>query len=153
MCQRIAPVAASRRLRRIAELPWISADGPFGTLLLERCNGLGLTSWITESFTRGLWRQATDAADGPGAAVSGRCGGDCAARKALAESGRLEHVAMRPGDDIRRWIEEFARRGKRLKGARGSALACSEAASAISRRSRRGVPQRALADARLDYGR
>ena len=112
----------------LLELPWISADGPFRTLLLERCNGLGLTSWITESFTRGLWRQATDAADGPGAAVSGALRRRLRRQeKRLAESGRLEHVAMRPGDDIRRWIEEFLRvEASGWKGARGSALACSE---------------------------
>jgi len=113
---------------KLLELPWIAADGPFRTLLLERCTDLGLTSWTTESFTRGLWRQATDAASGPGAAVSGALRRRLRRQeKRLAESGRLEHVAMRPGDDIRRWIEEFLRvEASGWKGAGGSALACSE---------------------------
>ena len=113
---------------RLLELPWISGDGPFRTLLLERCNGLGLTSWITESFTRGLWRHATDAAGGPGAAVSGALRRRLRRQeRRLAERGRLEHVAMRPGDDIRRWIEEFLRvEASGWKGACASALACSE---------------------------
>ena len=113
---------------RLLELPWISGDGPFRTLLLERCNGLGLTSWITESFTRGLWRQATDAAGGPGAAVSGALRRRLRRHeKRLTESGRLEHVAMGPAEDIGRWIEEFLRvEASGWKGAGGSALACSE---------------------------
>jgi CelD/BcsL family acetyltransferase involved in cellulose biosynthesis len=113
---------------KLLELPWIAADGPFRTLLLERCTDLGLTSWTTESFTRGLWRQATDAAGGPGAAVSGALRRRLRRHeKRLTESGRLEHVAMGPGEDIGRWIEEFLRvEASGWKGAGGSALACSE---------------------------
>jgi CelD/BcsL family acetyltransferase involved in cellulose biosynthesis len=111
---------------KLLELPWISGD--FRTLLLERCTDLGLTSWTTESFTRGLWRQATNAAGGPGAAVSGELRRRLRRHeKRLTESGRLEHVAMGPGEDIRRWIEEFLRvEASGWKGAGGSALACSE---------------------------
>jgi len=113
---------------KLLELPWITADGPFRTLLLERCTDLGLTSWTTESFTRGLWRQATNAAGGPGAAVSGALRRRLRRHeKRLTESGRLEHVAMGPGEDIGRWIEEFLRvEASGWKGAGGSALACSE---------------------------
>lgn len=111
---------------RLLELPSISDD--FRALLLERCNGLGLTSWTTESYTRGLWRHATDAAGDPGAAVSGELRRRLRRKeKRLAERGRLVHVAMRPGDDIRRWIEEFLRvEASGWKGACGTALACSE---------------------------
>ena len=113
---------------KLLELPWIAADGPFRTLLLERCTDLGLTSWTTESFTRGLWRQATNAAGGPGAAVSGALRRRLRRHeKRLTESGRLEHVAMGPAEDIGRWIEEFLRvEASGWKGAGGSALACSE---------------------------
>ena len=113
---------------KLLELPWIAADGPFRTLLLERCTDLGLTSWTTESFTRGLWRQATNAAGGPGAAVSGALRRRLRRHeKRLTESGRLEHVAMGPAEDIGRWIEEFLRvEASGWKGASGSALACSE---------------------------
>lgn len=113
---------------KLLELPWIAGDGPFRTLLLERCTGLGLASWTTESFTRGLWRHATDGAAGPGAAVSGALRRRLRRKeKRLTESGRLEHVAMRPGEDIRRWIEEFLRvEASGWKGAGGTALACSD---------------------------
>ena len=113
---------------KLLELPWIAADGPFRTLLLERCTDLGLTSWTTESFTRRLWRQASNAAGGPGAAVSGALRRRLRRHeKRLTESGRLEHVAMGPGEDIGRWIEEFLRvEASGWKGAGGSALACSE---------------------------
>jgi CelD/BcsL family acetyltransferase involved in cellulose biosynthesis len=113
---------------RLLELPWISGDGPFRKLLLERCKDLGQSSWTTERYTRGMWRQATDAAGGPGSAVSG----DLRRRlrrkeRRLAERGRLEHVVMRPSDDFGRWIDEFLRiEASGWKGARGSALACSE---------------------------
>jgi CelD/BcsL family acetyltransferase involved in cellulose biosynthesis len=45
----------------------------------------------------------------------------------LQELGRLERVALRPGDDAGRWIEEFLRlEAAGWKGAGGGALAASE---------------------------
>ena len=114
---------------KLLELPWISSDGRFRELLLERCNKLGLTGWTINRHTRGLWRQASDVAGGPAAAVSGPLRRRLRRKeRRLAERGRVEHVALRPGDDIGRWIEEFLRvEASGWKGARGTALACTEA--------------------------
>jgi len=55
----------------------------------------------------------------PGAAVSERCGGDCAARK-RSQSGRLEHVQCAPETHQALDRGVLARRGKRLEGARAA---------------------------------
>lgn len=118
-----------RRLGRatLLELPGIPAEGPFHDLLLDCCKQLGLATWRTESYTRGLWRQSTGGSD-PGPAVSGALRRRLRRHeRRLCEQGRLEHVAPRPGDDIGRWIDEFlALEASGWKGASGSALACSE---------------------------
>jgi len=88
------------------------------------------------------------AADGPGAAVR-TLRRDCAAE--TLPKRRLEHVAMRPGDDIRADRSSCCVRQSGWEGARGSASPARKAASAISRICDRSVSAAALADARLDY--
>jgi CelD/BcsL family acetyltransferase involved in cellulose biosynthesis len=111
----------------LIELRGISGDGPFHKLLVDLSNELGLLSWITDIFTRGLWREGHGYAD-PASAVSG----DLRRRlrrkeRRLSERGRVEHIALRPGDDVGRWIDEFLQiEASGWKGERGSALASSE---------------------------
>ena len=46
----------------------------------------------------------------------------------LQEQGKLTHVALAPGEDIGRWIDEFLRlEASGWKGKEGSAMICSEA--------------------------
>src|SRR5882672_6570480 len=76
----------------LIELRCISGDGPFHKMLVDLFNELGLTSWVTDIFTRGLWRQGHDEDTDPVAAVSG----DLRRRlrrkeKRLSELGRVEH--------------------------------------------------------------
>lgn len=113
---------------RLLELPWISGDGPFRELLLEQCSRLGLTRWTIDSYTRGLWRQTTGAADGAGSVVSGELRRRLRRKeRRLAERGRLEHVVAGP-DGAGRWIEEFLQlEASGWKGKSGTALACSDA--------------------------
>lgn len=114
---------------RLLELPWISGDGPFRELLLEQTSKLGLTSWIIDTYTRGLWQQGADAAAGARSAVSGELRRRLRRKeRRLAERGRLEHRVMGEGDDAREWIGQFLRlEASGWKGASGTALACSEA--------------------------
>ena len=114
---------------RLLELPWISADGPFRELLLEQSSELGLTSWIIETYSRGLWQKSVDAAAGPRSAVSGELRRRLRRNeRRLAERGRLEHRVMGGGDDAGEWIEQFLRlEASGWKGASGTALACSDA--------------------------
>src|SRR5215471_16816435 len=110
----------------LIELGSVYADGPFHQRLVDLSNELGLLSCATEVHTRGLWRKSDDAS--PESSVSG----DLRRRlrrkeRRLRERGRLEHVALRPDDDVARWIEEFLQiEASGWKGRSGTALACSE---------------------------
>jgi hypothetical protein len=112
----------------LMELGCISGDGPFHKMLVDLINEIGLLSWATDTFTRGLWREGYDKKTNPESAVSG----DLRRRlrrkeKRLSEHGRVEHLVLRPEDDVGRWIDEFLRiEASGWKGRRGSALASSE---------------------------
>ena len=112
----------------LLELGCISGDGPFHRMLIDLSNELGLRSCITDIFTRGLWHAGYDKNTDAESAVSG----DLRRRlrrkeKRLSERGRVEHLAIRPEDDIGRWIDEFLQiEASGWKGQRGSALASSD---------------------------
>ena len=113
----------------LLELRCISGDGRFHKLLVDLSNELGLRSCITNIFTRGLWRERNDENTLPESAVPGELRRRLRRKeRRLSERGRVEHLAMRPEDDIGRWIDEFLRvEASGWKGQRGSALASSEA--------------------------
>jgi hypothetical protein len=112
----------------LMELGCISGDGPFHKMLVDLTNEIGLLSWVTDIFTRGLWHEGYDKKTNPESAVSG----DLRRRlrrkeKRLSERGLVEHLVLRPEDDFGRWIDEFLQLEARgWKGRRGSALASSE---------------------------
>ncbi len=112
----------------LMELGCISGDGPFHRMLVDLINEIGLLSWVTDIFTRGLWNEGYDKKTNPELAVSG----DLRRRlrrkeKRLSERGHVEHLAIRPEDDVGRWIDEFLQiEASGWKGQRGSALASSE---------------------------
>jgi CelD/BcsL family acetyltransferase involved in cellulose biosynthesis len=112
----------------LLELRCISGDGRFHKLLVDLSNELGLRSCITDIFTRGLWRERNDKNTLTESAVPGDLRRKLRRKeRRLSERGRVEHLAMRPGDDIGRWIDEFLRvEASGWKGQRGSALASSE---------------------------
>jgi hypothetical protein len=112
----------------LMELGCVSGDGPFHKRLVDLSNELGLLTWTTEIFTRGLWRGGNGEHTDPESAVSG----DLRRRlrrkeKRMSERGRVEHLVMQPGDDVARWIDEFLQiEASGWKGQGGTALASSE---------------------------
>jgi len=112
----------------LLELRCISGDGRFHKLLVDLSNELGLRTCITDIFTRGLWRERNEKDTLPESAVPGALRRRLRRKeRRLSERGRVEHLAMRPEDDIGRWIDEFLRvEASGWKGQRGSALASSE---------------------------
>src|SRR2546421_9843735 len=112
----------------LLELGRISGDGPFHKMLIDLSNELGLRSCITDIFTRGLWHAGYDKNTDAESAVSG----DLRRRlrrkeKRLSERGRVEHLAIGPGDAVERWIDEFLQiEASGWKGQSGSALASSD---------------------------
>lgn len=112
----------------LMELRCISGDGPFHKLLVDLSNELGLLSWTTDIFTRGLWREGCGRNADPGSTVSvGLRRRLRRKERRLSERGRVEHLVLRPEDDVGRWIDEFLRiEASGWKGQDGSALASSE---------------------------
>ena len=112
----------------LMELGCISGDGPFHKMLVDLTNEIGLLTWVTDVFTRGLWNDGYGRKTNPELAVSG----DLRRRlrrkeKRLSEHGRVEHLVLRPEDDVGRWIDEFLQiEASGWKGQRGSALASSQ---------------------------
>lgn len=112
----------------LIELGWVYGDGPFHKKLVDLSNELGLLSWVTDIFTRGLWHKGDDMKGDPESAVSG----DLRRRlrrkeRRLCERGRVDHLALRPEDDVERWIDEFLQiEASGWKGSGGTALAHSE---------------------------
>ena len=113
--------------RALAEFKYVPGDGGFHGILseaLRRGQGMGLA---TQSFLRPVLRCAANA----DRYLEVRLSSD--ARKALrrkerrlGERGELAHVALRPGDDAGRWIDEFLRlEASGWKGRAGGALASS----------------------------
>jgi CelD/BcsL family acetyltransferase involved in cellulose biosynthesis len=112
----------------LVELGCTYGDGPFHRQLVDVSNALGLTTSVTDVFTRGLWRKGGDANSDPESAVSG----DLRRRlrrkeRRLGERGRVEHRVLRQGDDVDRWIDEFLRiEASGWKRLGGTALACRD---------------------------
>jgi hypothetical protein len=114
----------------LMELGCVSGDGPFHKMLVDLSNELGLLTWTTEIFTRGLWRGGDERHPDPESAVSGDLRRRLRSKeKRLRERGRVEHFVMQPGDDVARWIDEFLQiEASGWKGREGTAMACSESA-------------------------
>jgi CelD/BcsL family acetyltransferase involved in cellulose biosynthesis len=112
----------------LIELKGISGDGPFHKKLVDMSNELGLLSWTTGIFTRGMWRRGDNEKTAPESAMSGDLRRKLRRKeRRLRERGRVEHLVLRAEDDVGRWIDEFLRiEASGWKGLGGSALASSE---------------------------
>jgi hypothetical protein len=116
-------------------LEWgqIGADGPFQTVLAEVARERGLVSRVTASWSRGLLRKGVDNRV-PAVASNDFRRSLQRRQRRLSELGRVESVALQPGDDIATWMDAFLQlEASGWKGRRGSALACSETNSAFFR--------------------
>jgi len=143
--------------RKLLELPWISADGPFPDAgCWKRCNGLGLNELDHgELYARPVaGRQPMRPAAREAARLGSAGGGDCARQEKAPrrKRGRLEQRGnCAPGDDIRRWIEEFLRveaSGWKGRERQRRSPARESGQRYFTQDRDRSVPQRALADAR-----
>jgi hypothetical protein len=113
----------------LMEFGFVTAEGPFHHLLVDYLNEHLKFTYVTEAFTRALFRPAADAEDYVRSAL-GRFRRKEFRRleKRLAETGRLEYTALEPGDDVDAWVEEFMEfEAKSWKGQGGRAIVCNEA--------------------------
>src|SRR5262249_18689606 len=105
-----------------------TGEGPFHHLLLDYLNQHLKFTYVTEAFTRALFRPAADSEDYVRSAL-GRFRRKEFRRleKRLAETGRLEYTTLEQGGDVDAWVEEFLEfEAKSWKGKGGRALVCSE---------------------------
>jgi Acetyltransferase (GNAT) domain len=112
----------------LMEFGFVTGEGPFHHLLLDYLNQRLKFTYVTEAFTRALFRPAAGAEDYVRSAL-GRFRRKEIRRleKRLAETGRLEYRTLEPGDDVDAWVEEFLEfEAKSWKGKGGRALVCSE---------------------------
>lgn len=112
----------------IIELPYLAAEGAFHQVLVDVLHAEPRTAQTIEAFTRPLLRRARDAET-----YLATCTPSPERRelkrqeKRLAETGKVEHVALRTREELARWIDEFlALEASGWKGRRGTAFGCSE---------------------------
>lgn len=110
----------------LIEMKSMAGDGPFHRVFTELLGDLGIVSWETGAFTRGLLRKGSGA--GLEAVVSSELRRTLRRKEArLSERGRVDHLMLRPGDAVGRWIEEFLRlEAAACIGRRAGALEGSE---------------------------
>jgi hypothetical protein len=95
----------------LIEMKSMAGDGPFHRAFGELIGDLGIVSWETGAYARGLLRKDPGAPASFEAAVSSDLRRMLRRKEArLSEKGRLERLVLRPGDDdLGRWIDEFLR--------------------------------------------
>jgi hypothetical protein len=112
----------------LMEFGFVTGEGPFHHLLVDYLHDHVKFTYVTESFTRALFRPAADAEAYIRDALSrARRKEYRRQERRLAETGRLEYTALDPDSDLDAWIEEFLQfEANSWKGKGGRALACSE---------------------------
>ena len=109
----------------LVNLQYIPGDGPFYRAL----TAAGVRCTVLDGYSRPVLRRAKDGETYINEFISRKERQEVRRReKRLQEQGELTHVALRPGEDIGRWIDEFLRlEASGWKGKEGSAMICSEA--------------------------
>jgi hypothetical protein len=112
----------------LMEFGFVTGEGPFHHLLLDYLNNRLKFTYVTESFTRALFRPDADAETYIRSALRrDRRKEYRRQEKRLSETGRLEYAELEPGADVEAWIEEFLEfEANSWKGKGGRALACNE---------------------------
>jgi CelD/BcsL family acetyltransferase involved in cellulose biosynthesis len=118
-----------QRIAALVEFSSIPAGGPLHQALVDGLNAGGHAFRLGEAHTRGLLCRDRDADAYIGSALSAESRQKLRkSEKKLQEHGHVTHRVLKPGDDVQGWIDEFLRvEASGWKGARGSALNCSEA--------------------------
>jgi len=112
----------------LMEFGFVTGEGPFHHLLLDYLNRHLKFTYVTEAFTRALFRPAADAEDYVRSALGRfRLKEFRRLERRLAETGRLEYRTLESSDDVDAWVEEFLEfEANSWKGKGGRALVSSE---------------------------
>ncbi len=109
----------------LMEWPWMSGEGPVHQLLIDQNLGRSRLCYLSEQYTRGLFRPRADAEAYLKAALAPRYHKELRRKeKRLHEQGQVEYRTLGPGEDVQGWIDAFLRlEASGWKGAHGTALA------------------------------
>jgi hypothetical protein len=112
----------------LMEFGFVTGEGPFHHLLVDYLNEHLKFTYVAEAFTRALFRPAADADAYIHSSLNRFRRKEIRRQeKRLAEMGRLEYMALEPGDDVDAWVEEFLEfEASSWKGKGGRAIVCSE---------------------------
>jgi len=110
-------------------LQYIPTEGPFRQALATALQAADVRPLVLDGYARPVLRRAKDGETYVNEFVPRKERQELRRReKRLKEQGTLTQVALRPGEEIGRWIEEFLRlEASGWKGKQGTAMACSEA--------------------------
>lgn len=118
-------LATDPRGSALLELPWSPGDGPFWQLLVNLNLQRSRLTYVTEQYARCLLRPRADAEAYLAESLTAHERKEVRRKeKRLADLGRVEYRATRPGDDVGPWTEAFLRlEAEGWKGRQGTAMA------------------------------
>jgi hypothetical protein len=107
----------------------VAGEGAFHQAMVDCLNQRAMLSFVSDCFTRALFRPRLDVDSYLSQALRGVHRKELRRKeRRLSETGRLEYVALDPAGDIERWTREFLEvEGSGWKGHEGSALAAGQA--------------------------
>jgi CelD/BcsL family acetyltransferase involved in cellulose biosynthesis len=112
----------------LMEFNFVAGDGPFHQLLVDRLNERASLYFVTEQFTRALFRPLDNAENYLQTAISGKRRKEFRRQeKRLAETGRLEYVELSAPEEVNAWVEDFLRlEAGGWKGRAGTAMSVNQ---------------------------
>lgn len=113
----------------IVGFQYIPSDGPFNRVLGSVLKAAGIRPSVLGSYARPVLRRTNDGETYVNEFIPRKERQELRRReKRLKEQGMLTPVALKAGDDLGRWIDEFLKlEASGWKGKEGTAMACSEA--------------------------
>lgn len=106
-----------------------NGDGPFARLLTDYFYQHANLTYVTDCYTRALFRPSDSAGQYVQQAVSAKHRRTLRSQETrLARKGRLDYLVLEREDDVGNWVQQFLKlEASGWKGKEGTAFACSEA--------------------------
>jgi CelD/BcsL family acetyltransferase involved in cellulose biosynthesis len=112
----------------LMEFNFVAGDGAFHQLLVDQINERASLHFVTEQFTRALFRPSSDAENYLQRAISGKRRKELRRQeKRLSETGHLEYLELTASAELETWIDEFLRlEAEGWKGRAGTNMSAHE---------------------------
>lgn len=112
----------------LMEFNSVAGDGAFHQLLVDQINVRASLYFVTEQFTRALFRPSSDSENYLQRAISGKRRKELRRQeKRLSEAGRLEYAELTASKELETWIDDFLRlEAAGWKGRAGTNMSANE---------------------------